>query len=232
MKPDPESKETRMQERPRRSATLIVIIVFSGLVFAAANLAVLVWSVRGAVEVPLLVEFSRVCMPCVAYFVAAPLLVAVLVAIMVYRLVATSNRAMAKPVAAAPTRTESTTGALRLLGLLQQEGRFVDFIQEDIEAYDDAQVGAAVRAIHAGCRKALDERLALARIFDAEEGTEVTVEPGFDPSAVRLSGNVTGDPPFRGILQHGGWRTAQVSLPETQSGADPTVIAPAEVEIP
>ena len=217
----------------RSSLTLILIIVFSGLVFAGANLVVSVWSARGAVEVPLLVEFSRVCPPCVAYFIAAPLVVSILVAIMVHRMVAATNRAAA---GAGPSGNravgESPNAALRLLGLLQQEGRFVDFIQEDIGTYDDAQVGAAVRAIHSGCRKALAERLELERIFDAEEGTAVAVDKGFDANVVRLSGNVTGEPPFRGTLQHGGWRVTKVSLPDTPSGGDPTVIAPAEVEIP
>jgi hypothetical protein len=221
-----------MQEQ-RSSVTLILIIIFSGLVFAGANLAVSLWSAHGAVEVPLLVEFSRVCPPCVAYFIAAPLVVSILVAVMVHRLVRASNRAGAGALPEAKrVAADSPNAALRLLGLLQQEGRFVDFLREDIGTYDDAQVGAAVRSIHSGCRKALAERLELERIFDAEEGTTVTVDKGFDASAIRLSGNVTGEPPFRGTLQHGGWRVTKVSLPHAPSGADPAIIAPAEVEIP
>jgi hypothetical protein len=120
---------------------------------------------------------------------------------------------------------------LRLLSLLQQEGRFVDFLKEDIDGYNDTQIGAAVRSIHAGCRKALSERIELERIFPAEDGTEVVVEAGFDPAAVRLTGNVSGTPPFRGTLQHGGWRAATVSLPHSPGDVDATIIAPAEVEI-
>jgi len=56
------------------------------------------------------------------------------------------------------------------------------------------------------------------------------VASGFDPSAVRLTGNVHGQPPFRGVLQHGGWRATHVSLPKT-AGVDAAVLAPAEVEI-
>jgi hypothetical protein len=89
-----------------------------------------------------------------------------------------------------------------------------------------------VRSIHAGCRKALSERIELERIFAAEDGSQVTVEPGFDPAAVRLTGNVSGTPPFRGTLQHGGWRASKVALPQSPGETDPTIVAPAEVEIP
>jgi hypothetical protein len=225
-----ETKENGMQPRQRSSATLIVIILFAGLVFAGANLAVSVWSAHGVVHFPLLMEYWRVCPPCVAYFVAAPLLVSILLAIMVHRLVGTANRALAGATTVAAAEGEPPSGALRLLALLQQEGRLVDFLQENIDSYDDAQVGAAVRSIHAGCRKALAERLEFRRIFEADEGNSVAVEKGFDPNTIRLSGNVTGEPPFRGTLQHGGWRVTKFALPE--SSGDATVIAPAEVEIP
>ncbi len=133
-----------------------------------------------------------------------------------------------KPAAAPP----SPAPALRLLSLLQQEGRLIDFIQEDIDGYSDAQVGAAVRSIHSGCRKALQDRIELQRIFGAEDGSEVVVDKSFDPATVRLTGNVSGEPPFRGVLQHGGWRATKVALPESPGDVDPHVIAPAEVEIP
>ena len=120
--------------------------------------------------------------------------------------------------------------ALRLLALLQQEGRFIDFLEEDIEAYDDAQVGAAVRAIHAGCRRALRERMRIERIRSEEDGASVQVESGFDATELRLTGNVHGKPPFRGTLQHGGWRASEVKLPEG-AAVDAAILAPAEVEI-
>src|SRR5262245_66406401 len=37
---------------------------------------------------------------------------------------------------------------IRFLNLLQREGRLVDFLLEDIQAYSNDQVGAAVRDIH------------------------------------------------------------------------------------
>jgi hypothetical protein len=121
---------------------------------------------------------------------------------------------------------------LRLLALLQAEGRLIDFLEEDIDAYSDTQVGTAVRSIHAGCRKALHERMHIERIYDAEDGSTIEVAAGFDPAAVRLTGNVHGQPPFRGTLQHTGWRATDVRLPEPSPGVDHRVLAPAEVEIP
>ena len=143
-----------------------------------------------------------------------------------------------QPAAAAPAAATATSPAgdaaapgLRLLALLQSEARFVDFLEEDIDAYSDAQVGAAVRSIHAGCRKALHERMRIERIYAAEDGATIEVPPGFDPTAVRLTGNIHGQPPFRGTLQHGGWRAREVRLPASASGIDASVLAPAEVEI-
>lgn len=120
---------------------------------------------------------------------------------------------------------------LRMLALLQREGRLLDFLLEDISGYQDAQVGAAVRDIHRGCRKAVDEHLVLERILAGEEGQAVTIPVGFDPGSIRLVGNVTGQPPFNGTLQHHGWRVKELKLPEAGAGRDSMVIAPAEVSL-
>jgi hypothetical protein len=130
-----------------------------------------------------------------------------------------------------PEGPPPSAGALRLLALLQQEGRLIDFLEEDIAAYDDAQVGAAVRDIHGRCRAALRERMRIERIYAEEDGATVEIRPGFDPALVRLTGNVHGEPPFRGTLQHAGWRATDVKLPAGEA-LDPSILAPAEVEIP
>lgn len=121
--------------------------------------------------------------------------------------------------------------ALLLLGLFQKEGRLVDFLQEDVSQYSDADVGAAARVVHTGCRAVLAEYLPIAPIRDEPEGTHVTLEPGFDPSAVRPTGNVVGAPPFVGSLVHRGWRATQVRLPQVASGHDLRILAAAEVEL-
>jgi len=121
--------------------------------------------------------------------------------------------------------------ALHLLCLLQREGRLVDFLEEDLTPYDDGQIGAAVRSIQENCQKSLKEYLALTAVIDREEGEEVTVQAGFDTKAIKLTGQVTGEPPFKGILQHRGWQISHFALPVLSGTQNPKVIAPAEVEI-
>jgi hypothetical protein len=121
---------------------------------------------------------------------------------------------------------------LRILAVLQRDGRLVDFLQEDIDAYTDPQVGAAVRDIHRGCRKALRDFLTVEPILGEPEDAPVTVASDFDPAEIRLTGNVQGSPPFRGVLKHHGWRVKSVQLPALPgSRGDTSVLAPAEVEI-
>jgi hypothetical protein len=121
---------------------------------------------------------------------------------------------------------------LRVLAVLQRDGRLVDFLQEDIDAYTDGQVGAAVRDIHRGCRKALRDYLTILPILPGDEDEPVTVAPEFDPATIRLTGNVQGNPPFSGVLKHHGWRVEAVHLPALPGARDDSaILAPAEVEV-
>jgi hypothetical protein len=121
--------------------------------------------------------------------------------------------------------------ALQLLALLQQEGRFVDFLQEDVKTFSDAEIGGAARVVHEGCCKALQEHLTLAPVRSEAEGTRLTLEEGFDAAAIRLTGNVVGTAPFSGALVHRGWRVVEIKLPKIAEGHDVTILAPAEVEL-
>jgi hypothetical protein len=121
--------------------------------------------------------------------------------------------------------------ALQLLGLFQQEGRLVDFLQEDVAQYSDEEIGAAVRVVHEGCRKALHEHLILQPIRQEAEGARITLERGFDASSLRPTGNLVGEPPFTGTLAHCGWRAIEVRLPKLAKDHDVRVITPAEVEL-
>ena len=132
-----------------------------------------------------------------------------------------------------PTGPPRPSGApLRLLALLQREGRLVDFLLEDIQSYENTQIGAAVRDIHRQCQAALKEHLVLQPLIARPEGETVEIPPGFDPAAIRLTGNVTGQPPFRGTLQHHGWRVTELKLAPPPEGQDEFVLQPAEVELP
>lgn len=133
--------------------------------------------------------------------------------------------------ATSPSVDPSRRAALQLLAALQREGRLVDFIEEDLTGYPDATVGAAARAVHGGCKRAIEEYFRLEPVLREPEGATVEVRSGFDPAAVRLTGNVVGQPPFKGALRHHGWRAKDVKLPQTSDGMDPAIVAPAEVEL-
>ena len=122
--------------------------------------------------------------------------------------------------------------SLQMLIILQRKGRLLDFLQEDLSQYDDSQIGAAVRNIHSGCKESLSEYIDLEPIFKEEEGKEVSIPKGFDSNTIQLTGNVKGEPPFRGILRHRGWRASRVKLPLLTAKEDKdNVLAPAEIEI-
>jgi Domain of unknown function (DUF2760) len=130
----------------------------------------------------------------------------------------------------APVVQDSTDRALQMLAILQRDGRLVDFLMEDLGAYQDAQIGAAARDVHAGCRKALTRYVSLDAVLDDDEGQTVTVERGVDPASVKVVGSVGGAPPYRGVLRHRGWQATRVDLPPL-STAGRSILAPAEVEV-
>ena len=128
-------------------------------------------------------------------------------------------------------RADDGLAALQLLGLLQRQARFVDFVQEDVAQYSDAEIGAAARVVHAGCRQVLAEHVPLQPVRSEAEGSRVTLAPGFDAVAVRVSGNVVGQPPFTGTLAHRGWQAASVQLPQLTDTQAARIVAQAEVEL-
>ncbi|CCE22818.1 DUF2760 domain-containing protein [Methylotuvimicrobium alcaliphilum] len=121
--------------------------------------------------------------------------------------------------------------ALQLLSLLQKEARFIDFIKEDITAYNDADIGVAARVVHEGCNKAINEHFKLVAVHEGQEGNKVTLPKGFDAASIRLTGNIVGEAPFTGTLIHRGWQAAEIRLPKLTAGHNAKIIAPAEVEL-
>jgi hypothetical protein len=138
---------------------------------------------------------------------------------------------VAAPVAAPAIEEANPDAALQLLGLLQRNARFVDFIEEDIAGYSDADIGAAARLVHDGCRTTLREHFTIQPVRSEAEGSRVTLPEGFDATAIRLTGNVVGKAPFSGNIAHRGWRAVEIRLPKLVKSHDVTVIAPAEVEL-
>ena len=134
-----------------------------------------------------------------------------------------------QPVETPPERVHAA--GLAVLGLLQREGRLVDFLQEDVSGFSDADIGAAARVVHTGSRKVLAQYLTLEPVLKDTEGASVTVPAGFNAERIRLTGNVAGQPPYRGTLKHHGWVATSVRLPNVSASLDPRVLAPAEVEL-
>ncbi len=146
------------------------------------------------------------------------------------RLPAATEPAAEVPVEAPPPEKVHASG-LFVLAMLQREGRLIDFLQEDIAAYGDAEIGAAARVVHEGCRKVMRQYLSLEPVVAEAEGASVMVPNGFDANRFRLTGNVAGQPPYRGALRHHGWVATGVKFPNVSEALDPRVIAPAEVEL-
>ncbi|MEZ6140578.1 MAG: DUF2760 domain-containing protein [Zavarzinella sp.] len=121
--------------------------------------------------------------------------------------------------------------AIRILSILQREARLLDFLMEDVAAFSDEQIGASVRDIHGKSQTQLKKILTLDPVLSLKEGESVTVKEGFDPSTISVIGNVSGKPPFTGILQHSGWRVKAMAIPALPDSADPMVLMPAEVEV-
>jgi hypothetical protein len=134
-------------------------------------------------------------------------------------------------VAPAPLKQATPDAALQLLALLQRDARLIDFTQEDLSGYSDADIGGAARVVHEGCAKVLREHFTLAPVRPEAEGSRITLNEGFDARAIRLTGNVVGQAPFQGALSHRGWRATEVKLPKLADGHDATVLAQAEVEL-
>ena len=138
-------------------------------------------------------------------------------------------KAGAGPKAPAPERLHAS--GLLLLSALQREGRWIDFLQQDIAGFSDEEVGAAARVVHSGCRRVLKQYFDLDPVASEAEGGAITVPQGFDARKIRLTGNVTGQAPFRGTLKHHGWIAREIRMPALSEALDPRVVAPAEVEM-
>jgi Domain of unknown function (DUF2760) len=131
----------------------------------------------------------------------------------------------------APGVNQAESEMAAFLALLQERGRLVDFLMEDLTGYEDAQVGAAARVIHQGCREVLSENFKITPVSEAEEGSQITVPAGYAADEYRFIGKISGTPPFTGKLIHKGWKTEYVKLPRTTKTDRLPAIAPAEVEL-
>jgi Domain of unknown function (DUF2760) len=189
-------------------------------------------AVSGAVVVP-------ASEPVRPYLSEATLALAILVLVEVLsqpRQKAAPREAVAEPARPAPVGPEASRAdpeIVHFLAMLQEKGRLVDFLMDDINAYNDAQVGAAARVVHAGCAGVLQEHFRINPLRTEAEGSTVQVPAGYSADEYRLVGRIAGPAPFSGVLVHRGWKTDMVKLPRLLRGAPDRLpaIAPAEVEL-
>ena len=138
------------------------------------------------------------------------------------------------PCAPPPPPPRAEAEIVAFLALLQEQGRLVDFVKEDVAGASDQQLGVAARVVHAGCRKVLEEYFEIAAIHTGNEGDNVVLASGYDAAAHRLLGAVPENPPYTGKLLHPGWVARSVKLPRVTGTTDQRpwpVLAPAEVEL-
>ncbi|MFL9824375.1 DUF2760 domain-containing protein [Rhodoplanes sp. SY1] len=178
----------------------------------------------------------------ILHAVTLPLIAALAVFLLIAILLDRGRRTAVPATAPAPAPTPAAAPAppdnrhaaevVSFLAVLQEKGRLVDFLMDDITGYSDAQVGAAARVVHEGCKAALAEHLVVKPIRTESEGDKVVVPTGYAADDYRLVGKITGQAPFTGTLVHHGWRVERVELPRLIRTTDrlPT-IAPAEVEL-
>ncbi len=137
------------------------------------------------------------------------------------------------PQHAASARSSGQAEVVTLLSVFQEKGRFIDFLMDEITPYTDAQVGSVVRAVHQGCKAALNEHFTIEPIAEDDEGSEVRVPEGYSSEEIRLVGNLSGEAPFVGELVHKGWRVTSVKLPRVLHPDEDHLpaLAPAQIEL-
>jgi len=168
---------------------------------------------------------------------AVALSLVALIAILVGRGPARDTRSAtaeaARPTPVTSRANQADAEIVSFLAMLQARGRLVDFLMDDINTYNDAQVGAAARVVHAGCKAALLEHFRISPVRAESEGATVQVAAGYLPDEYRLVGKISGPAPFSGVLVHHGWKTDAVNLPRVLRSSTNRLpaIAPAEVEL-
>jgi len=127
-----------------------------------------------------------------------------------------------------PSNDQLSDDAIVLLRLLQEEGRLLDFIKEDISSYDDSQVASASRVIHRGCSNVFKKYLSLDHVLDYDENMVVELPENIEQNALKVHGNKTG----KIKVIHRGWKITSSDLPKiiSNDSKKDLLIVPAEGE--
>ncbi len=192
--------------------------------------AAIVAALNGLLLVPAMRDYAT---PLAAGALVLALLTVVLALVNSAKAASTISPVPAAVPPPAPAANQAEAEVVAFFALLQEKGRLVDFLMDDVTGYDDAQVGAAARVVHQGCREVLREHFKVMPVSAAAEGSRVTVPAGYAPDEYRLLGKISGEAPFSGTLIHKGWKTEFVKLPRIIKSDARRLpgIAPAEVEL-
>lgn len=140
----------------------------------------------------------------------------------------------APEIAAIPEQSGEVQVA-QLLSLLQEKGRFLDFVMDDIKSVPDAQIAAAARFVHQGCQSVMQNNFKIEPVAAVAENQSITLAEDYERGDYRLTGKIEGEPPHTGTLKHKGWKTSSISLPKVMGDrANATgahLLAAAEVEV-
>jgi len=142
----------------------------------------------------------------------------------------TAERTAPEPKPAPKPAAPSQSEAITLLATLQREARLIDLVQEPLDQYPDAQVGAAARDVLRDTRKTLERICGIQPLLTEAEGAQVEVPTDASPMRWKISGAASASK--RGTVVHPGWQATRCQLPQWNGiAADAVVIAPAEVDI-
>ena len=127
--------------------------------------------------------------------------------------------------------TESSL--MYFLSTLQEKGRLLDFVMDDIAPYSDAQVGQVARVVHQGVKEAINDMMEIAPIHSGSEGETISVAEDYNAQNCRLVGNLAAQPPFSGRVLHKGWKATVLRLPVRQDNIVDRrqVVQPMELEV-
>ena len=128
-------------------------------------------------------------------------------------------------------KDEKNIDGVFLLSLFQKQGRLVDFLQQDIASFSNAEVGEAARVVHGGCARILGDYFTMEAIRNEEEGALVSVDANYNLSEITLTGNLRGSAPYRGELLHHGWKISDQHPPEQLDPKARFIVQPAEIEV-
>jgi hypothetical protein len=126
-------------------------------------------------------------------------------------------------------------GVVQFLARMQEKGRLVDFLMDDITPYSNEQIGVVARVVHQGCQEVVRAAFDVRPVHAGQERDALVLAGDFDAAAYRLVGKVPEQPPYQGVVLHRGWKVTRITLPRVTETARASearkIIAPVDVEI-